>query len=106
MQPVGRISLLERIIMKAGFECIHDGANSPEQANIPPSEVACFYRKYRWKIDGEFVSTWIKIKHDYRSDKNNLVEFEIHCKDPDEKFRNKMLLSEDSELAEEVVKYG
>lgn len=86
--------LLERLLMKAGFELVHDGQNSPCQVQLPPEEVSCYTKKYRWKIDGKFVNTWVRFFYDKRG---QFADFEIYSRDPDLKGREKMLMSQPAE---------
>ena len=66
----------ERVLKWAGFVCIRDGSQFKEgdQARDP----SFFTRIYRWKPDGKYVNTYIKVIHDKRKD---LADFTISWKD-------------------------
>lgn len=72
--------LLERTFIRLGFVLIHDGQRNPGQFNLPPEEIRCFTRKYRLKIDNEFVNTWAVFMYDERS---QFADFEIMSREPD-----------------------
>lgn len=94
MSKAEPMCLLEKIIQKAGFELVHDGQKNPGQFELPAKEIARFTRKYRWKIDGQFVNTWVTFMYDKRE---QLADVEFYTKDPALKGREKMLLNLPSE---------
>ena len=90
----GRICLLEKTLIKAGFVLIHDGQRNPGQFKLPPEEVKCFVRKYRWKVDGVFVNTWAVFKYDERS---QFADFEIMSREPNIWGKQKVILATEGE---------
>jgi len=85
----GQMCLLEKTFRKLGFVLTHDGQRNPGQFKLPPEEVRCFIRKYRLKIDGQWVHTWVVFKYDERS---QFADFEITSREPDAWGKQKILL--------------
>lgn len=84
-----KMCLLERVLRASGFVMVHNGQQNPGQIILPPEEVACFTRKYRLTIDGEFVNTWVTFKYDRRS---QFADFEVYSREPETRGREKMVL--------------
>lgn len=96
-----QVCLLERFFKRIGFILIHDGQRNPEQFSLPPEEVKCFIRKYRWQVDGKLINTWAIFKYDKRS---QFADFELYSRDPELKGREKMLLTmEDNDGTKELA---
>ena len=91
-----RTCLLERILIKTGFVLIHDGQRNPGQFKLPPNEIKCFTRKYRLKLDGEFVNTWITFKYD---DRSPFADPEVYIHDPGSHSKQKMILATEEETS-------
>lgn len=90
-RKTARMDLFEWLIRRTGrFVCIHDGTKNAEQAKIPPSELACYTRKYQLKIDNELVNTFITFKYDTR-ERPPLVSMEISYRDGKSHGRQKLL---------------
>jgi hypothetical protein len=58
----------ERICLAAGGVLIHDGGNSPGplQQKLGVNGTTFHTRKYRMKMDGKFVNTWVTFIYDER----------------------------------------
>lgn len=93
MEAVNKMCLLERILRSNGFILVHDGQQNTEGAQLIDDGVSFFIRKYRLKMDGEFVNTWIKFIYD---DRSQYVDFEIYSKDKETRGREKMVLGKES----------
>ena len=94
----GQVCLLEKTLKRLGFVLTHDGQRNPGQFKLPPEEVRCFTRKYRLKLDGEFVNTWAVFKYDERSE---FADFEIMSRAPNNWGKQKVILATEGERDDE-----
>jgi len=91
----GQACLLEKTLKRLGFVLTHDGQRNPGQFKLPPEEIRCFVRKYRLKLDGEFVNTWAVFKYDDRSE---FADFEITSREPKMWGRQKVIMATEGEI--------
>lgn len=98
MSKVFKMCLLEKFFIDFGFELIHDGLKDGQPNPGRPTDISCFTRKYRLKVDGEWRNRWVKFVYDRRE---SLADFEVYSRDPEMSGREKMQLN----LAQEEAGY-
>lgn len=75
----GWVCVWERVARQVGFVLVHDGQRNPGQFKLAPEDVRYYTKKYRWRIDGQFVNTWLTFVYDMRKGE---VDVEVSYKEP------------------------